>query len=177
DEFQDVMVKNLMGIFNKYAPFLKKVAFWALKKKGRDNARTPMQWNDKENAGFTTGTPWLPINPNYKEINVEQAMKDKNSIFHFYKKLIAFRRGNPLIIHGTFKENYASSNDIYCYERWYKGERLMVICNFKNKEIPFKLPSDCVYKSADLVLHNYDYDRKLEDMTLRPYEALVFKMI
>ena len=68
DEFQDVMVKNLMGIFNKYAPFLKKVAFWALKKKGRDNARTPMQWNDKENAGFTTGTPWLH-SPNYKEIN------------------------------------------------------------------------------------------------------------
>lgn len=176
DEMQDVMVKYLMGVLNKFAPFLKKVAFNILKKRGRDNARTPMQWTAEQNAGFTTGQPWLPVNPNYTEINVEDALKDEDSIFYFYQKLIKFRRGNKLIINGTFKENFASSDDIYCYERWYEGERLMVICNFKNKEIDFELPNDCVYKSAELVLHNYDYKRKLENMKLRPYEALVFVM-
>jgi oligo-1,6-glucosidase len=174
DEFQDVMVKYVMGVINKIAPFLKGYVFKVMKWRARDNARTPMQWNDEENAGFTTGKPWLPVNPNYKEINVADAMKDEDSIFHFYKKLIRFRLGNKIIIHGTFRQMYEKSNDIYCYERSYEGQRLMVICNFKNKEVGFKLPAEVVYDSAELVLHNYDYDRKLEDMKLRPYEAMVF---
>ncbi|HHT83102.1 MAG TPA: alpha-glucosidase [Clostridiales bacterium] len=174
DEFQDVMVKYVMGVINKIAPFLKGYVFKVMKWRARDNARTPMQWNDEENAGFTTGKPWLPVNPNYKEINVADAMKDEDSIFHFYKKLIRFRLGNKIIIHGTFRQMYEKSNDIYCYERSYEGQRLMVICNFKNKEVGFKLPAEVVYDSAELVLHNYDYDRKLEDMKLRPYEAMIF---
>lgn len=176
DEMEDVMVKYVMGVINKFFPFLKGIAFKVLKIKGRDNARTPMQWNATENAGFTTGKPWLAINPNYLDINTEEAIDDPDSIYNFYKKLIAFRLGNKTIINGTFKENYQKSKDIYCYERWYEGERLMVICNFKNKDIPFVLPSDCAYQSAELVLHNYGYDRKLETMTLKPYEALVFIM-
>ena len=156
---------------------MKGYVFKVMKWRARDNARTPMQWNDEENAGFTTGKPWLPVNPNYKEINVADAMKDEDSIFHFYKKLIRFRLGNKIIIHGTFRQMYEKSNDIYCYERSYEGQRLMVICNFKNKEVGFKLPAEVVYDSAELVLHNYDYDRKLEDMKLRPYEAMVFAQI
>ncbi len=175
DEFEDVVVKNIINVV-KHLPFHKNVLFKVMKQKSRDNARTPMQWNAGENAGFPTGKPWLAINPNYTEINSEDAIKDPDSIYNFYKKLINFRLGNKIIIKGTFKEYFISSEDIYCYERAYEDEKLLVICNFKNKELPFKLPADCTYKTAELVLHNYDYNRKPEDMTLKPYEALVFLM-
>ncbi|MDD4316755.1 MAG: alpha-amylase family glycosyl hydrolase, partial [Clostridia bacterium] len=176
DEFQDVMVKYVLKIIDKYLPFLRGLVFKIMKIKGRDNARTPMQWNTSANAGFTTGTPWLPVNPDYTEINVEAAKNDPDSILNYFKELIRFRLGNQIIKHGTFKENYASSDEIYCYERWYEGERLMIICNFKNADVDFELPSDAAYVSAELKLHNYKEDRKLESMTLKPYEAMVFLM-
>lgn len=176
DEFQDVMVKYVLKVIDKYLPFLRGVVFKVMKIKGRDNGRTPMQWDASANAGFTSGTPWLPVNPDYTEINVEAERKDPDSILNYYKKLIRFRLGNQIIKDGTFAEHYTSSDDIYCYERSFEGEKIMVICNFKNAEIPFVLPSDAAYSSAELVLHNYGYDRKLESMTLKPYEAMVFHM-
>ncbi len=174
DEFQDVMVKSVLKVIDKYLPFLRGLVFKIMKSKGRDNGRTPMQWDASENAGFTTGTPWLPVNPDYTEINVAAQQKDPDSILNYYKKLIKFRLGNQIIKSGTFSEHYASSDDIYCYERSFEGEKIMVICNFKNAEIPFVLPSDAAYASAQLVLHNYEDERKLESMTLKPYEAMIF---
>lgn len=174
-EFQDVLVRYVEKTLGKLLPLLKGIVYKVFMKRARDHARTPMQWSNKENAGFSNVKPWMPVNPNYTEINVEEAMADPDSIYHFYKKLIAFRKGNDIIKYGTYKENFGSSKDIYCYERWWRGDRVFVLCNFKNKEVPFTLPGDAVYTSCELKLHNYGYDRaELKDMTLRPYEALVY---
>jgi oligo-1,6-glucosidase len=176
DDFDDVLAKTLQNIVSKAPKFIQDFALKIMIKRARDHARTPMQWSDAENAGFTTGKPWFCVNPNYKEINVEQAMADENSIWNFYKKLIAFRRGNEIIKKGTYLESYAKSKDIYCYERSLNGELLFVICNFKNKEVDFKVPKHLAFYTNKLVLHNYGYDRKLENMQLRPYEAMVFHL-
>lgn len=176
DEFDDVLTKTVKGIVSKAPKFIQDYALKVMIKRARDHARTPMQWRDAEHAGFTTGKPWFVINPNYKEINVDSALADKDSILNFYKKLIAYRRGNQIIRDGTYLESYANSKDIYCYERSLNGEILFVICNFKNKDVKFKIPKHLAYYTDKLVLHNYDYDRKLEDMRLRPYEAMVFHL-
>ena len=120
----------------------------------------------------------MPINPNYTEINVEEAMADPDSIYHFYKKLIAYRKGNEIIRNGLYKTNYTSSKDIFCYERWYEGKRLFVICNFKNKEVKFKVPSSCAYSHCNLEISNYkDSPETLQNMTLRPYESMVYLLV
>lgn len=176
DEYKDVMVKMLMDVV-KYVPFLKSIALKVLKKRARDHSRTPMQWNSGKNAGFTEGDEtWIKVNPNYKEINVEESLKDPDSIYNFYKKLIAYRKGNQIIRNGALKGHFTGSNKLFCYERWWEGERLFVLCNFKPYEVNFTLPKDMTFKKSELVLHNYDYKRKLEDMTLKPYEGMVFEL-
>lgn len=175
DEFQDVLVKYVRKTLGVFEPLLRGLVLGVLRKRARDNARTPMQWSTKKHAGFTIGTPWMKINPNYGDINVAEALASPNSILNFYKKLIAFRRNNDIIKYGTYKENFAGSKDIYCYERWWHGEKLFVLCNFKNKEVKFELPKDNAYEVCELKLHNYGYDRPaLTEMTLRPYEAMVY---
>lgn len=175
-EYKDVMVKMVMDMV-KYLPFLKGFATKVLNKRARDHARTPMQWNSSNNAGFTTGdSTWIKVNPNYTDINVEEALSDPDSILNFYKKLIAFRKGNQVIKNGTFREHEINSKDVFIYERWWQGDRIITICNFKPYEVDFKLPKDMTYLSAELNLHNYGYDRILEGMTLRPYEAMVFTL-
>ena len=178
DEYQDVLVAYVRKVFGVFEPLLKGIAHKVLLKRARDHARTPVQWNAGENAGFTTGTPWMPINPNYTTINVEEAMSDPDSIYHFYKKLIAYRKGNEIIKNGTYKTNYTSSKDIFCYERWYEGKRLFVICNFKNKEVKFKVPASCAYSTCTLEMSNYkDSPNMLKDTTLRPYESMVYLLV
>ena len=175
DEYQDVLVDYVRKVFGVFEPLVKGIAHKVLLKRARDHARTPVQWTSGENAGFTTGTPWMPINPNYVDINVEEAMSDPDSIYHFYKKLIAYRKGNEIIRNGIYKTNYTSSKDIMCYERWYNGSRLFVICNFKNKEVKFKVPASCAYSHCSLEMSNYkDSPDTLKDTTLRPYESMVY---
>ena len=175
DEYQDVLVAYVRKVFGVFEPLVKGIAHKVLLKRARDHARTPVQWTSGENAGFTTGTPWMPINPNYVDINVEEAMSDPDSIYHFYKKLIAYRKGNEIIRNGIYKTNYTSSKDIMCYERWYNGSRLFVICNFKNKEVKFKVPASCAYSHCSLEMSNYkDSPDTLKDTTLRPYESMVY---
>ena len=178
DEYQDVLVDYVRKVFGVFEPLVKGIAHKVLLKRARDHARTPVQWNADENAGFTTGTPWMPINPNYVDINVEEAMADPDSIYHFYKKLIAYRKGNEIIRNGLYKTNYTSSKDIMCYERWYEGKRLFVICNFKNKEVKFKVPASCAYSHCSLEMSNYkDSPVLLKDTTLRPYESMVYLLV
>lgn len=176
DEMDDIVVTSILKTLDriKIIPWAKKIAFKAFKIRGRDNARTPMQWNKTENAGFTTGKPWLAVNPNYKEINVEDNLEDPNSILNFYKKLIAFRKGNEIIINGTFKDLCPKRKDIFCYEREWNGRKLFVVANFKNKETPFVLPEGTDAGKAELKLSNYAEGATLKTRTLRPYEAFVF---
>ncbi len=141
--------------------------------KGRDNARTPMQWNAQDNAGFTTGKPWLAVNPNYKQINVEAALKDKNSIFYTYQKLIALRKENPLIIWGEFELLTETEEEVFAYVRSYMGEKWLIVANFSAKNNSFSTEGTV----KEILIHNYsDGQINLKGSTLRPYEAFVVKL-
>nr|EJQ83097.1 oligo-1,6-glucosidase [Bacillus cereus HuA4-10] len=145
--------------------------------KGRDNARTPMQWDDREHAGFTTGEPWIAVNPNYKEINVKHAIQDEESIFYYYKKLIELRKNNEIVVYGTYDLILDNNPAIFAYVRTYGDEKLLVIANFTSGECVFELPEDISYSELELLIHNYDVEiGSIDNITLRPYEAMVFKL-
>lgn len=133
----------------------------------RDNARTPVQWDDSENAGFTTGTPWIAVNPNYRDINVKAALADPDSVFYYYQKLIRLRHENPIIVYGTFRPLLLDSETIYAYERELDGEKLIVACNWTQESQPCDL-FDGV--AGQELISNY---KEHTAGTLMPYEARV----
>ncbi|MBU5365093.1 alpha-glucosidase [Enterococcus devriesei] len=137
--------------------------------KGRDNARTPMQWDDKEHGGFTTGTPWLSINPNYHEINVDATLADPDSIFYMYQKLIRLRKENPLLVLGDF-EVITSPTNVFCYTRRYQGEEWLIVANFSAAPVAFELPK----RYSEVIISNYAISVQMK-MKLRPYEAFVLR--
>jgi len=142
---------------------------------GRDNARTPVQWDASKNAGFSDGTPWISVNPNYEEINVENALKDRNSIFYYYQKLIKLRKEYEIIVYGDLLLLYEDDENIVSYIRTYKDKRLLVILNFFEEEIEFKLTNEIKYKQAELLISNYEVaNKEFNNITLRPYEARVY---
>ncbi|EOP85018.1 oligo-1,6-glucosidase [Bacillus cereus HuB4-4] len=145
--------------------------------KGRDNARTPMQWDDQNHAGFTTGEPWITVNPNYKEINVKQAIQDEGSIFYYYKKLIELRKNNEIVVYGSYDLILENNPSVFAYVRTYGDEKLLVIANFTADESVFEMPEDISYSESELFIHNYDVEiGSIDNITLRPYEAIVFKL-
>lgn len=142
--------------------------------KGRDNARTPMQWDDSENAGFTTGTPWLAVNKNYDKINAKQCLQDENSIFNHYKKLIDIRKNNDTIIYGDYKLLCEDDENIFAYVRELNGDKILVVCNFYDKAVEFKFDGDFNY--SKVLLSNYnDSSKMIEKLKLRPYEAVMYR--
>ncbi|MBQ4900956.1 alpha-glucosidase [Paenibacillus sp. Marseille-P2973] len=148
----------------------------AIHNKSRDNARTPMQWDATENAGFTTGQPWLKVNSNYMEINVVRAMKDPDSIYHYYKKLIELRKKHKVIVYGEYKLLLPLHEEIYAYTRTLENEQLLVILNFFGQEPVFEMPDGLEPEGMELLISNFE-PKKGEDLTrlkLRPYEARVY---
>lgn len=136
--------------------------------KGRDNARTPMQWNGQENAGFTTGIPWLPVNPNYTSINAEAALADPDSVFWYYKKLIALRKEYPVFVEGDFTLLEEEHPQLFVYRRSTKNEQILVVCNFSGTDVSWSLPGE--WTTAEMLISNYpDQVQK----TLRPWEATI----
>ena len=121
--------------------------------RGRDNARTPMQWDDSPNAGFTTGTPWLKVNPNYVSINARAAREDPDSVFHYYRRLIALRKEYPVFVEGDFTLLEPDHPRLFVYRRAWKGEELLVVCNFGGEETPWDLPEE--WRDARVLLSNY----------------------
>lgn len=142
----------------------------ALKAISRDNARTPMQWDDSENAGFTTGTPWIKVNPNYRMINTRRALEDKDSVFYYYQKLIKLRKEKEIIIDGVFKGLLEEDENIYAYERILKDQKLLVACNFSDKTVDCDLFETEEVKQGQELISNYIYH---EEGVLKPYEARV----
>lgn len=142
--------------------------------KGRDNARTPVQWGHSVNAGFTTGTPWIKVNPNYTTVNAEQAVADPGSVFHYYRRLIALRKVHPVIVYGRYELILPDHPEIYAYTRSLGDDRLLVICNFGRNMPAFALPSDMGYSGSELLIGNYEIDVPLDarSLLLRPYEAV-----
>ena len=138
-----------------------------LKMISRDNARTPMQWDDSANAGFTTGTPWISVNKNYTQINAKAALEDKDSVFYYYQKLIRLRHQYEVIVEGVFHGLLEDNDDIYAYERTLGDEKLVVACNFTNKEVPCDLFEG---KEGEELITNY---KNHVAGVLQPYETRV----
>jgi len=146
-------------------------------KQCRDNARTPMQWDASHMGGFTTANQtWLGVNPNYKEINVESQINDPDSILSFYKKLIQLRKDNPLFVYGNYELLLPNHKQLFVYTRRLGGRQAIVINNFSEKSIRFKVPTSVSYSVSELVLNNYEVtDKKLRrEFTLKPYETRVY---
>jgi len=145
----------------------------------RDNARTPMQWDDSPYAGFTTGMPWIKINPNYPEINVAHNLKDSNSIFYYYQKIIRLRKENLIMIYGDYQLVLEDDEHIYSYLRTLNQDRLLIILNFFSSQTFFNLPANINYQEKELLISNYNVEEKeeIKNIYLRPYEARVYKLV
>lgn len=134
--------------------------------KGRDNARTPMQWDDSQNAGFTTGTPWINVNPNYKTINAAAQVNDPDSIYNFYKQLIALRHAHDIIVYGEMDLLYEDAHDLFAYTRSYNDEKITVLANWSDHEVTYDLTPE-----GDLLITN---DEDVTPHTLKPYQAVAY---
>ena len=164
EQYVDVEIHNLFRdrTAEGYSPEAVMESIWA---RGRDNARTPMQWTAGENAGFTTGTPWLSVNPNHATVNAEAALADPDSVFYHYQKLIALRKRHKVFRDGSFTLLCPQDENVFAYTRDTEQEHLLVVCNFSGNEQPFAVPE--AFENAQLLLSNY-LDRT---GVLRPYEA------
>lgn len=144
----------------------------AINVKGRDNARTPIQWNNAKNAGFTTGTPWLHVNPNYHQINVEAALKDPNSIFYTYQKLIKLRHNNQIVVDGDFELVKGTVEAVLAYYRKLKDTKWLIVANLSGQKQHFSSTD----KVTDQIINNYTDHSNLTNLTLKPYEAFSVKV-
>ena len=143
--------------------------------KGRDNARTPFQWDDSEHGGFTAGTPWIQVNPNYTEINARQAVADENSIYHYYRELIQLRKEHPIIVHGRYDILVPEDESIYVYTRTLESQKLLVLLNFSDEEQGFAVPVELQGKKNEILISNYEAGEGYGSViSLRPYEAIVY---
>lgn len=142
-----------------------------LRYKSRDNARTPFQWDDSENAGFTTGTPWIMVNPNYKEINAKAELADPNSVFYYYQKLIQLRKEKEIIVYGTYDLLLPESEELYVYTRTLGEEKLLVVCNFSENEVELEIPEE--FRKGSYLISNYETRPVENTMKIRAYESFV----
>ena len=139
--------------------------------RSRDNARTPMQWDDSAQAGFTDGESWIKVNPNYKGINAAQQLEDPNSIFHYYQKLIRLRKEKDIIVYGGFEPLYRDDEQIFAYIRRQEQEKLLTVCNFSDKNAEMEIPEE--FKGAECLITNLDRTVFEGRIVLKPYEAFV----
>lgn len=173
DEFKDIESINAYHEYVESGLISKEDMMRYLCYKSRDNARTPMQWNNQENAGFTTGTPWIKVNPNYVEINAEEEVKRADSVFSYYKKLIALRHQEEVIVYGHYELLLPESEELYVYTRELNEEKLLVICNFTDKEVSYAVPNEFVGK--EILISNYEEQEIKQELSLKPYEAIVIR--
>ena len=145
----------------------------AINYKGRDNARTPMQWDDSAYAGFSTAEPWIMVNPNYTKINAKDQVSREDSVFKYYQKLIRLRHNSDLIVYGTYDLILDDDKDIYAYTRTLGDEKLIVYCNFSENTREVELPEE--FTNGKIFISNYDDAAVNEKITLRPYEAIVIQ--
>ena len=120
--------------------------------RSRDNARTPMQWEDAPSAGFTSGTPWLSLNPNYHQSNAAAQVEDETSVFHYYRRLNALRKQYPVFVEGDFTLLEPDQPSIFCYPRRWQDQELMVVCNFGDQATDWELPAS--WKNAEILIEN-----------------------
>ena len=169
DDFRDLESINAYRELVESGLYTDEDMFPKIAHKSRDNARTPMQWDASENAGFTKGTPWIAVNPNYKKINVADQLKREDSVFHYYQKLIRLRKENEIIVYGNYELLLPEDENIFAYTRTLDNQKLLVVCNFSKSEQKFDFSG---YENAKVLISNYNRDAR-EDGILKPYEATV----
>lgn len=170
-DYRDIMTINLYelikrenGDLNEFMESQKVIA--------RDNGRTPFQWNDSENAGFSTGEPWLKVNPNYRQINAEAQETDENSVLNYFRQTVGLRKKSPVLIYGRYEILDAENRDVYAYTRELNGEKRLILLNFKPHDASVKLNIDL--GEAKRLLGNYS--ETSNDKRLKPFEAVVYRL-
>jgi trehalose-6-phosphate hydrolase len=176
DDFRDVESLNIFKL-KRAEGMSEKEIIEILRRKSRDNSRTPVQWNANKNAGFTTGTPWIEVAHNFKEINAQQALSDENSIFYHYQKLNKLRKEYEIITDGDYQLLLENHESIFAYMRSMEKEKLLVINNFYGRETTFLLPETLIFDeyTSEILLSNYqDSSENIKQIKLRPYESIVY---
>ncbi|MDO4466286.1 MAG: alpha-glucosidase [Bacillota bacterium] len=169
-EYQDLEILNMFA--DRISKGYKKEDIMdSIYARGRDNARTPMQFSNTKNGGFSTGKPWIKVNENYKEINVEEALQDKDSIFYTYQKLISIRKHYPILQEGSFTLIEPKDPDTFMYKRESEEDTMVILCNWREKEKKIILDKEWI--SGDILVSNYKDILLQEEMVLRPYEAMM----
>lgn len=174
DQYRDIETLNLYREFEKRGPEKQAEIMRCIQRKSRDNARTPMQWSAAPNGGFTTGTPWISPNPNYRTVNVRQALADPDSILHYYQRLIALRKQTPCLIYGSFLLLKQKNPRLFCYLRKLEQERILVLLNLGGGTEPCPLPDG--FTAQSLLIGNYGDAAKGLPEALRPWEACVYRL-
>ncbi|WP_338789521.1 alpha-glucosidase [Metabacillus sp. FJAT-53654] len=177
DDYNDIAMKN------KYKEEVgkgrdPKEVFDSLLLLSRDNSRTPMQWSNQDQAGFTNGTPWIKVNPNYIDINVEEALKDPNSVFYYYQKLITLRKKHDVMVYGDFTDLTAGDEHLYVYTRTLNETTWLIVLNHSNEPREYFLQKEHQATTKELIIANYDID-ELElgaSFIMQPHEARIYKI-
>ena len=173
DNFRDLESINAFHELTEQGKMTEEDMMAAIGYKGRDNARTPMQWDDSAYAGFSTANPWIMVNPNYTKINARDQVNREDSVFKYYQKLIKLRHESELIVYGTYDLILDDDKDIYAYIRTLGDEKLIVYCNFSENTREVELPEEFVNKKV--LISNYSDAKANQKITLRPYEAIVIQ--
>jgi oligo-1,6-glucosidase len=173
EDYNDVDTRNKYEQLKNSGGDLK--AFLENKKQtSRENGRTPFQWDASVNGGFTTGKPWLKVNPNYAEINAAAQEKDPNSVLNYYRKLVKIRKASPVLQYGKYTLLDHDNPNVFAYTRELDGKKVVVLLNFTEKEAAFNLGFST--KNTTLILGNYPTTRSSKSNTLRPYESLILEI-
>ena len=173
DNFRDLESINTFHELTEQGKMTEEDMMAAIGYKGRDNARTPMQWDDSAYAGFSTANPWIMVNPNYTKINAKDQINREDSVFKYYQKLIKLRHESELIVYGTYDLILDDDKDIYAYIRTLGDEKLIVYCNFSENTREVELPEE--FTNGKVLISNYIDAKVNHKITLRPYEAIVIQ--
>ena len=173
DNFRDLESINAFHELTEQGKMTEEDMMAAIGYKGRDNARTPMQWDDSAYAGFSTANPWIMVNPNYTKINAKDQVNREDSVFKYYQKLIKLRHESELIVYGTYDLILDDDKDIYAYIRTLGDEKLIVYCNFSENTREVELPEE--FTNGKVLISNYIDAKVNHKITLRPYEAIVIQ--
>ena len=171
EDYRDIESINYFEEFTESGLMTPEHMMKCLMLRSRDNARTPMQWDDSKQAGFTEGEPWIKVNPNYKKINAAQQLEDPDSVFHYYQKLIRLRKEKDIIVYGEFEPLYREDDQIFAYTRKQDQEKLLTVCNFSDKNAEVEVPEE--FKGAECLITNLGRKEFEGKIVLNPYEAFV----
>jgi oligo-1,6-glucosidase len=172
DQYEDIQsYKNYNTFFTREREEKRMERIW---RSSRDSARTPVQWDDSPNAGFTTGDPWFYVNPNFVDINVADQDEDPHSLLNFYRDAIALRKRLPVVRYGSFRQYYPLSRKLFVYERRSKGCRLLVICSYTEKSVKFRPPKGYDLRKGELILCSHGEALAGNGFTTQPYETRVY---